>query len=195
MPHSDLHLNVNALEQLLKKNIDAFAAVNPSAKVILRGLSLVGIGFRPVLDHLLFRTTRPSERVREFTELGYSGDPSARVMDGCGNPVSVYRCRCLPAILIEEARGKDSREWVRLFGDSSPYMLGMKVDSLEEAAFYLEKQAVRFLRPEAGKPGEEVRAIAALPVFRDGAAVNVLVLVERHAGNTNYYGPDFWSKA
>ena len=110
-------------------------------------------------------------------------------MDGCGNPER--HGRCLPRLI--EARGKDSRMGsVRGF---VAHMLGMKVDSLEEAAFYLEKQAVRFLRPEAGKPGEEVRAIAALPVFRDGAAVNVLVLVERHAGNTNYYGPDFWSKA
>lgn len=195
MPHSDLHLNVNTLEQLLKKNTDVFAAVNPSAKVILRGLSLVGVGFRPVLDHLLFRTTHPAERAQEFTELGYSKDLSAKVMDGSGNPVSVYRCRCLPAVLIEEARSKDSKEWVRLFGSSVPYMLGMKVDSLEEATFHLEKQAVRFLRPGAGKLGEEVRAIAALPTFQDGAAVNVLVLVERHAGNANYYGPDFWSKA
>jgi hypothetical protein len=189
------HPDIGELERILKKYAQDFAVSNPAAKAIFRGITVIGVGVRPILDHFLFRTRQPAERVLEFTALGYEKDSSAIVLGHPKNAVSVYRCRCLPAVLIEEAQDRNSLEWVEEFGDSAPYVMAVRVDDIEESTFHLEKQAVQFLRPGAGKPGEEVRAIAAMPFPRNGRASTVLVLAERHAGNMSYYAPDFWNKA
>ena len=190
-----LHADLAALEKIIKKYIDDFSMVNHAAKVILRGLSLIGVGARPLVDHFVFRTLNPKERIEEFRSLGYTLDPSAKFFSEKKPHIEVYRCRCLPAILLEEAHGAVARDWVKTFGDAAPYIMAMRVDDLEDAELHLEKQGVGFLRPSAGKTGEELREIASFLTCREGKTVNALVLVERHAGNMNYYAPDFWAKA
>jgi len=186
---------LTALEGTLKKYAEDFVTTNHAAKVLLRALSLVGIGLRPILDHFVFRTQDPKERIREFQDRGYVKDPAAKVFSDHKSKIEVYRCKCLPAILIEEAISPAAQAWVKAFGDESPYVMAVRVDNLEDAEIHLERQAVGFLRPSAGKPGEEIREIASIPVFQKGETVNVLVFVERHAGNMNYYAPDFWARA
>jgi hypothetical protein len=183
------------LEQALKQYAAGFAAENSAARVVIRGLSLVGIGVRPVLDHFIFRTVHLKERAREFLELGYEKDASARVLEHKGHGVEVLRCGCAPAVLLEHPHEKSGLDWVAHFGDKKPYVVALRVDDVEEAAFRLEKQAVGFIRPPAGKHGETLREIAALPEVRDGKNANHLILVERHAGDPNFYSPDFWLRA
>ncbi len=183
------------LEQALKQYAADLTAENTAAQVVTRGLSLVGIGIRPVLDHFIFRTVHLKERTREFLGLGYERDLTAKVLEHRGHGVEVLRRGCAPAILVEHPHEKAGLEWVAHFGDKKPYAMAFRVDDIEDAVFRLEKQAVAFLRPPAGKHGEILREMAATPDMKDGKPASYLLLVERHAGDQRFYSPDFWLKA
>ena len=183
------------LEAVLRRYANDFALSNRAAKTLLRALSLVGVGLRPILDHFVFRSQDPKQRIREFLDRGYVKDPKVKVFSRGKKRTEVYRCKCLPAILIEEVADPAAKKWVKAFGEQAPYVMAIRVDNLEDAEMHLERQAVGFLRPSAGKEGEELREIAAMPTFKDGKTANVLALVERHAGNLNYYAADFWARA
>jgi 4-hydroxyphenylpyruvate dioxygenase-like putative hemolysin len=132
------------------------------------------------------------ERANEFLEMGYARDHAAKILEHRGYNVEVFRRGCAPAILLEHPHEKTGLEWVAHFGDKKPYAMALRVDDIEEAVFHLEKQSVGFLRPPAGKHGENLRAIAAVPEVKDGRNAHHLVLVERHAGDERFYAPDFW---
>jgi len=180
------------LEQALKQYTEDLAAGNPAARVVTRGLSLVGIGLRPVLDHLIFRTVHLIERTREFLALGYTRDPAAKVLEHKGHGVEVLRRGCAPAILVEHPHEKSGLDWVARFGDQNPYAMAVRVENIDEAVFRLEKQAVGFIRPPAGQQGDVLREIAAQPEIKDGKPFSHLILIERHAGDQRFYSPDFW---
>ena len=181
------------LEQVLKQYVAVLAAENAAARVVVRGLSLVGIGIRPILDHFIFRTVHPKERANEFLGLGYQRDLTVQVLERKGQGVEVFRKGAAPAILVEHPHEKAGLEWVAHFGDKKPYAMALRVEDIEEAAFRLEKQAVGFLRPPAGKHGETLREIAASPEVKDGKNAHHLILLERHAGDERFYAPDFWT--
>ena len=183
------------LEQALKQYVADLTAENTAARVVTRGLSLVGVGIRPVLDHLIFRTVHLKERAREFLDLGYERDLTAKVLEHKGHGVEVFRKDCAPAILVEHPHEKSGLEWVTHFGDKKLYAMAVRVEDIEEAAFRLEKQAVGFMRPPAGKHGENLREIVAVPELKDGKNASHLILVERHAGDPRFYSPDFWIHA
>ena len=180
------------LEEILRQYAASFVLENPAARVVARGLSLVGIGLRPVLDHFIFRTVHLKERANEFLDLGYTRDPSAKVLEHKGHSVEVFRRGCAPAILVEHPHEKAGLDWIAHFGDKKPYAMALRVDDIEEATFRLEKQAVGFIRPPAGKHGATLREIAASPEVKDGRNAHHLILVERHAGDPDFYAPDFW---
>ena len=180
------------LEQVLTQYAADLAAENTAIRIVARGLSLVGIGIRPVLDHFIFRTIHLKERAREFLELGYERDLTSKVLEHKGHGAEVLRRGCAPAILVEHPHEKSGLDWVAHFGDKKPYAMALRVEDIEEAAFRLEKQAVGFIRPPAGKHGETLREIATLPEVKDGRSAHHLILVERHAGDRRFYAPDFW---
>lgn len=180
------------IEQALKQYTEGLAAENASIRVVTRGLSLVGVGLRPVLDHLIFRTVHLAERTHEFLALGYERDLKAKVLEHKGHGVEVLRKGYAPAILVEHPHEKSGLEWVAHFGDQKPYAMAVQVEDIEEAAFRLEKQAVSFIRPPAGQHGDILREIAAKPEVRDGKSASHLILIERHAGDQRFYSPDFW---
>ena len=182
------------LEQVLKKYAEDFSQRNPAAKVLARGLSLVGVGMRPLLDHFVFCTLRPKERVQEFLDLGYEKDPAAKLFSNKGHHTEVFRKGCAPAILIKCPRDKAGQDRVKELGDQAPFVLALRVDDIEEAAFRLEKQAVPFLRPPAGKREETLRQMATVPEMRQGMAASYIMLVERHAGDRRFYLPGFWEQ-
>lgn len=180
------------LEQALKRYAVDLAAENAAARVVLRGLSLVGIGLRPVLDHFIFRTIHVKERMNEFLELGYERDLTAKVLDHKGRGGEVFRRRSSPDILFEHPHEKAGLDWVTHFGDKKPYAMALRVADIEEAVFRLEKQGVSFIRPPAGKHGDTLREIAAVPEIKDGKNAHDLILVERHGGDSRFYASDFW---
>lgn len=180
------------LEQALKQYASDLTQENRAAQVVVRGLSLVGVGIRPILDHFIFRTIHLKDRTQEFLEMGYERDLTAKILEHKGHSVEVFRKGCAPAILVEHPHEKSGLDWIAHFGDKKPYAMAIRVDDVEEAAFHLEKQSVGFLRPVAGKHGDTLREIAALPELKDGRNAHHLILVERHAGDARFYSPDFW---
>ena len=184
-----------ALEEILREYAEGLVLENTAARVVARGLSLVGIGLRPVLDHFIFRTVHLNERAKEFLALGYERDPVAKVLEQKGHGVEVFRRGCAPAILVEHPHEKAELDWIAHFGDKKPYAMALRVDDIEDATFRLEKQSIGFIRPPAGKHGEALREIAALPEQKNGKNAHHLILVERHAGDSRFYAPDFWIKA
>lgn len=180
------------LEQALKQYAADLTRENCAARVVARGLSLVGVGIRPLLDHFIFRTIHLKERTAEFLEMGYERDLTVKILEHKGHTVEVFRKGCAPAILVEHPHERSGLDWIAHFGDKKPYALALRVDDVEEAAFHLEKQSVGFLRPIAGKHGDTLREMAALPEIKDGRNATHLILVERHGGDPRFYSPDFW---
>lgn len=192
MPSTARRKATALLEQILKQYAEGLVLENAAVRVVTRGLSLVGIGLRPVLDHFIFRTVHLKKRSNEFLELGYERDLAAKVLEHKGHGVEVFRRGDAPAILLEHPHERSGLEWIAHFGDKKPYAMALCVEDIEEASFRLEKQSVGFIRPPAGKHGENLREIAALPEVKDGKNAHHLILVERHAGNRRFYSPDFW---
>lgn len=184
--------NASVIEAFLKQQAEAFASHNQAAKVVVRGLSLVGIGVRPILDHFIFRTVHLKQREQEFLDLGYEKDITPKIISKKGHSVEVFRKGCAAALLLEHPHGKEGLDWIERFGDKDPYCMALRVEDIDEAAFRLEKQAVGFLRPAVGHHEDSLRQIATVPEIKDGKEYSHLVLVERHAGDPRFYAPDFW---
>lgn len=182
------------LEQVLQGYVEGFSGRSTVARVFLRGLSVIGVGVRPLLDHFVFRTLQPGERVRELLEMGYLRDTATRVFFGGERHVEVYRNDCAPAVILECPDDPVEREQAKVWGDQIPYVMAVKVENIEEAAFRLEKQAIQFLRPPAGKREESLRQMTALPETFQGTAPGYMMFVERHGGDRGFYLPVFWAK-
>ncbi|HOW58141.1 MAG TPA: hypothetical protein PLO78_00280 [Candidatus Omnitrophota bacterium] len=192
MSSSSVSCEKNTLEAFLKKEVEDFALQNRAARIVARGLSLIGVGFRPVFDHIVFRTADIRKRAQEFLPFGYVKDASTRILLTKSPHVEVYRKEGYPAVMIEQAHHLPAVEWLNTFGEMMPYYLALQVDHLEDAAFSLEKQGIAFLRPESGGKGDHLRQIAAVPEMKGNQTATTIVLVERHAGDTRFYAPDFW---
>ncbi len=185
--------NISLLEASLKKYAEAFAAQNHAARLVTRGLALMGIGLRPILDHIVFRTLHLRQREQEFLGLGYEKDMNAKVLLKKGHGVEVFRRGCAAAIILEHPHEKTGLDWIANFGDQEPYYLAIRVEDVDEAVFRLEKQGVSFIRPVVGHRDDNLRQIATVAEMKDGKEYSHLVLVERHAGDQRFYAPDFWS--
>lgn len=192
MPSPLLDSERNSLETLLKKYTEEFATNNHAVRIVARGLYLVGIGLRPVLDHLVFRAADTHRRSQEFLHLGYVKDASTRLLLPKPAHLEVYRKEGYPAVIIEQPHYAQGSEWLNAFGESAPYYLAVQVDDIGEAVFSLEKQGVAFVRPGIGHKGDGLRQIAAAPEMKEEKMASTLVLVERHAGDGRFYAPDFW---
>lgn len=183
------------LEKALRVYIDEFVANNKAAQVVADGLRVLGIGLRPLIDHITFRTLRVEERSKEFLQLGYLYDAKYGVIEEGDWWAKVYRKPGYPAIFIDQAfegdKGKNSiiPGWVQTFGDKVHHM-AIQVDDIEAAIFYLEKQGIPFNGHIMGDRGTDLRQIFAQPELRKGKVFTVLEVIERHRGSTGFLPPE-----
>ncbi|MDP3921673.1 MAG: hypothetical protein Q8R76_12815 [Candidatus Omnitrophota bacterium] len=180
------------LERLLREHLEEFVSGNRAARVVAQGLHVIGVGFRPLLDHLAFRTLDSEERAREFETYGYMFDASLGVLEYDSWQTKVYRRTGYPALLFDQPlegdKGKASLipEWVSTFGDKTLHHAAILVDNINEAVFYLEKQGVPFSGKVVGQGGSNLRQTFSMPEIKDGKVFSVLELVERHEGYTGF---------
>lgn len=180
------------LEQLIRKYVDDFISSNRAAQTLANGLRVVGVGLRPVVDHLTFCARDAEERAREWLSHGYEYDEKLGVMSSENWRAKVYRKNGYPAVFIAQAqdgqRGRESliTEWVNEFGDRVLYHVAVLVDDIEQAVFYLEKQGVAFSGDIAGERNTDLRQIFSAPEMKNGRAFSVLSLTERHRGYTGF---------
>ena len=183
------------LEKALRSYLEEFTANNKAAHVVSSGLRVLGIGLRPVLDHITFRALRVEERAKEFLDYGYVYDSKLGIIEYDTWWAKVYRKPGYPAVFIDQSfdgqrgRGNLIPDWVRIFGDKIPHHLTIQVDDIENAVFFLEKQGVPFVGRIAGSRGMDLRQIFAQPEMNKGKEFTVLELVERHHGYTGFVPP------
>jgi hypothetical protein len=183
------------LEKALRVYIDEFVANNKAAQVVADGLRVIGIGLRPLIDHITFRTLDVEVRAKEFQQLGYIFDSKSGVIEDGDWWAKVYRKPGYPAIFIDQAfngeRGKNSiiPAWVQAFGDKVHHM-AIQVDDIETAIFYLEKQGIPFTGRIMGDRGTDLRQIFAQPEMRKGKIFTVFEVIERHRGSTGFLPPE-----
>ena len=187
--------NKDPLEVLLRTYVSQFIENNRAARVLSDGLRVLGIGFRPVIDHLTFRTLDVEKRSKEFLDYGYVYDRKLGVIEYENWWAKVYRKPGYPALFLDQAyvgkRGKGSLipEWVRSFGDNLLHHVAVQVDDIENAIYYMEKQSVEFVGTIVGDKGTDLRQIFTKPETKDAKAFTVLELTERHRSYTGFLPP------
>ncbi|MBI3313765.1 MAG: hypothetical protein HYZ83_05980 [Candidatus Omnitrophica bacterium] len=185
----------NSLEPALHHYLDDFIANNHAAKVVADGLRVIGPGFWPVIDHITFRTHDVDSRAKEFLAHGYAYDKKLGVIEYENWWAKVYRKIGYPVIFIDQAyegkRGKGSLipDWVNTFGDKVLHHVAIRVEDIEKAIYYLEKQGVPFAGKIVGDKGTDLRQIFTAPEMKNGKAFSVLELAERHHGYAGFLPP------
>ena len=183
------------LEVSLHRYVKDFVDQNHAAEVIAKGLEVIGVGFWPVVDHLTFRTFDIETRAKEFLKQGYSYDNLLGILEYNNWFAKVYRKNGYPALFIDQAypgaRGKGSLipDWVKAFGDETLHHVAVRVEDIEKAVFYLEKQGIRFAGEIVGERGTDLRQIFTEPEMKKGKAFSVAELTERHRGFTGFSPP------
>jgi hypothetical protein len=183
------------LEQLLRYYLQDFIANNSAAKVVADGMRVIGIGFRPIIDHITFRTLDVESRAKEFIKYGYKYDAKMGIIEYESWWAKVYRKVGYPPIFIDQAfegkRGKGCviPEWVETFGDQLPHHVTIQVDDIEQAAFFLEKQGVPMAGNIIGDRGSDLRQIFTKPDMKKKKPFTVLELAERHRGYQGFQPP------
>ena len=185
----------DTLEKILVQYIEDFIAHNKAAKVVADGLRVIGIGFRPIIDHITFRTLDVEERAREFLSHGYVYDSKLGIIEYDNWWAKVYHKKGYPVIFIDQAyegvRGKGSLipDWVKNFGDKILHHIAIQVADIENAIFFLEKQGVPFTGEIVGDRGTDLRQIFTKPEMRKGKPFSVVELTERHRGYAGFLPP------
>ncbi len=183
------------LAKLIQHYTDDFIAHNAAAKTVADGLHVIGIGFRPIIDHMTFRTLDVEERAKEFLQHGYVYDEKLGVIEYENWWAKVYRKLGHPALFIDQAfdgeRGKESLipDWVKTFGDKVLHHIAIQVDDINHAIYALEKQGVVFAGKVVGERGTDLRQIFTAPEMKKGKAFSVLELTERHHGYCGFLPP------
>ncbi len=188
------------VEKLLRMYIDDYISKNKAAKTVAAGLRVLGIGFRPMIDHMTFRAVDIDRRAKEFLKCGYREDKQIGAMRYENWWAKVFRKQGYPTIFIDQAftgsRGKKCviPEWVRTFGDKTLHHVAILVDDIEQAIFYLEKQGIQFMDRIIGERGTDLRQIFTAPEVVEGQVFSTLELIERHRGYCGFLSPKAYGK-
>jgi hypothetical protein len=187
-----MEITKSHIAAVITNYLTTFVDANRAASILRDRLVSAGVGLRPVIDHISFRTRQIHERALEFEALGFSYDDSIGVVERDDFWYKVYRKPGLPTVLIqqahEDARGLRSPipAWVDKFTDGMPHHVAVGVDRLEEAVAALRGAGMEFVGKIVGDSDSEFRQIYAMPEIIDGIPATVLELVARRWGFTGY---------
>ncbi|MER3425261.1 MAG: hypothetical protein C4293_20580 [Nitrospiraceae bacterium] len=180
------------LEHLVHGYIRDYLSKNQAARILQEGLDRVGVGFRPVVDHITIRTNDIDQRAEEFVRLGYRYSETLEYEDWFAK---VYRVTGYPALFVDQAypgeRGRTSiiPGWVALFGDRTLHHVAVLVEDIEHTIEQLKARGVVFAGEIVGAKGGALRQIFTAPETVDGEPFSVLELTERHHGFQGFSPP------
>ena len=187
-----------SVDEIIQGYVDDFVKQNSAAGVIDRHLREIGIGLRPIVDHITFRTFDVDKRAVEFTSRGFFWDKELGkkgIIEYQDWWAKVYRHAGFPAIFIDQAyegeRGKTSLipKWVKKFGDHTLHHIAILVDDIDQAIAALRKNGVELAGEVVGKPGSDLRQIFTKAQVKNGEAFSVIELTERHHGYAGFLPP------
>jgi hypothetical protein len=175
--------------------IDRYVSGNRAATIVRGALEDLGVGLRPVLDHLSIRTLDVQERALEFEAMGFAYDDVLGVIERDSWWAKVYRKPGFPAIYLDQAfpdaRGAESEipSWVGRFTDGTLHHMAINVGSIEHAVERLSQLGITFTGEIIGEPNSEYRQIYTEPELVDGEPFTTLELVERRWGYIGFLSP------
>jgi hypothetical protein len=191
-------MSIDPVEAAIGKYIDDFTAHNKAANLIAGDLRRLGVGFRPVVDHITFRTLNVLERAEEFLDLGFVWDTEVGnkgLIDFDDWWARVLRKPGFPAIFIDQPyegeRGKTSviAPWVERFTDRVLHHIAVLVDDIDWAVTRLKKQGILCAGSIVGERGSDLRQIFTQAEVCDGHPFSVIELTERHHGYKGFLPP------
>ena len=180
------------LETIVDRLLDDYLSRNRAARLLKDRLEEVGVGFRPVVDHITIRTLDIDRRAVPFVKLGYREDETLSYDDWYAK---VYRCPGFPVLFVDQAygdaRGKTSiiPKWVAKFSDQTLHHIAVRVEDIDVAIGRLKAQGVVFAGKIVGEKGGVLRQIFTAPEQIDGEPFSVLELTERHQGFQGFSPP------
>jgi len=180
------------LDARLDRLITEYLSRNLAARVLQAALDEVGVGFRPVIDHLTIRTLDIDRRAEEFLQLGYGYAETLQYDDWFAK---VYRVPGFPPLFIDQAypdaKGTTSLipGWVATFGDQTLHHVAVRVEDIEWAIHRLKTQGVVFTGDIVGARGASLRQIFTSPERVAGEVFSVLELTERRHGFLGFSPP------
>ena len=187
-----------SIEKKIQEYIENFIRQNKTAQAMERHLFTAGIGFRPVVDHITFRTFDVEKRAQEFTSEDFVWDKSLGnkgIIEYNDWWAKVYRRPGFPAIFIDQAyegkRGEPSLipGWVKRFGDQTLHHVAIAVDDIEKSIEALKKLGIECAGEIVGARGSDLRQIFTKAEVKDGQAFSVIELTERHNGYAGFLPP------
>ncbi len=189
---------MDAAEKVIVRYIEDYLKKNKAAHYIATELEKVGIGFRPVADHITLRTSDVYARAKKFFNLGFKRDWSIGpkgILDYGDWFAIVLRKPGLPAIFIDQGKmGEEGKTsvipgWVKKFGDNTLHHVAIQVDNIENAVEKMTKAGIEFTGSIVGKKNSVLRQIFTKPEVLKGESFSVLELTERHEGYMGFQPP------
>jgi catechol 2,3-dioxygenase-like lactoylglutathione lyase family enzyme len=185
-------------EALIQSYIKDYLKKNRPARILAQGLDKLGVGFRPVADHITIRTTDVYKVAKKFLKLGFVRDKKIGpngILDYGDWFAIVLRKPGLPAIFIDQGKfgekGKTSviPGWVKKFGDRTLHHVAIQIDDIEKAVKAMKKLGIEFVGEIVGKRGSSLRQIFTKPELKNNEPFTVLELAERHRGYDGFQPP------
>ncbi len=183
------------VDAVIWEYIDRYTSTNRAASLVRSALEELGVGLRPLLDHISIRTRDVQERALEFEALGFGYDDRLGVIERDTWWAKVYRKPGFPAIYLDQAftdqRGTNSTlsRWVEKFDDGQLHHIAINVDRIEHAIERLSALGIEFTGEIIGEPGSEYRQIYTVAEVVDGEPFTTLELIERRWGFTGFMSP------
>lgn len=183
------------VDALIWDYINRYTSQNGAARIVRDALDNLGVGLRPLLDHISIRTNDVQERALEFETFGFAYDDNLGVMERDTWWAKVYRKPGFPAIYLDQAfhdqRGADSplTGWVNRFTDGGLHHIAISVGTLEVAMKGLRALGIQFVGEIIGEVGSEYRQVYTVPEMVDGEPYTTLELIERRWGFTGFLSP------
>lgn len=179
----------SAKKEKINAYLKEFRAHYPVADAFLKSLSLVGVGVWPVADHLLFRVYDGAPKTEELLALGYKLKSKKVAHESRGSLITAYAQVSFPDILIETPSKKgvgEASQWIEKNNQQELAGLAIRVEEIESAVYFLEKQGVKFHYPIHGKTPEALRWIKMSISENDGASDSAFFLLERRGAWDHY---------
>ena len=185
-------MNNDQLERSIDAYVHEYVSQNRAALIAKSLLDAAGIGLKPLVDHITFRTRNIDRCAREFVRFGYVYSETLEYRDWYAK---VYRAPGFPALFVDQAyedeRGRTSviPDWVNAFGDRTLHHIALLAEDIEAAKGRLQRKGVTFAGSVIGEKGEVIRQIFSVPERVRGIPFSVLELIERHAGYQGFSPP------
>jgi catechol 2,3-dioxygenase-like lactoylglutathione lyase family enzyme len=179
-------------DELVERYVQTYLQNNRAAKTLNDILGDVGVGLRPLIDHITIRTADVESRAEEFLALGFAEDLNLGVVEYDNWWAKVYRRAGLPAVFIDQAYAGERGHgcviptWVATFGDTVLHHIAVNVGDIDNGIAMLSKKGIEFSSGITGEKGTALRQIFTKPDMKNGVAFTVLELAERRWGYNGF---------